>query len=135
MTAGEINKQIIQEGSNSNQVQYPVGSTHAIGFQRPNSFTPQNKSQKDIYGNWSKNAKNWICGPTHQVQQQHIPGYTGHVSGIISENIFAHSYAKCSATVINKRHPVGHDVTPKIRYLSQNKAEFNAKNFRRFGKN
>lgn len=63
-----------------------------------------------------------------------MPGYTGHVAGIISENIFSKSYARCSATAISKSHPKGHDVQPKVRYMSQNKQEYNPKNFRRFGK-
>ena len=24
----------------------------------------------------------WICGPTHELQKQHIPGYSGHVHGL-----------------------------------------------------
>ena len=62
---------------------------------------------------------------------QHIPGYTGHVSGIASENIFGKSYPKCSATAISKIHPIGYDLQPKVRYLSQNRSEYNEKNFRR----
>ena len=40
MTAGEINKKII-EGGGSASLHYPSGSTHALRFQRPN-FTPKN---------------------------------------------------------------------------------------------
>jgi hypothetical protein len=28
--------------------------------------------------------------------QQHIPGYDGHIPGLISENLYAKSYAKCT---------------------------------------
>lgn len=63
-----------------------------------------------------------------------MPGYTGHVLGIQSENVFGKSYAKCTATTINHRNPKGFDVTPKVRYLSATKEDYNAKNFRRFGK-
>lgn len=132
MTAGDINRIIIDAGASATRV-YPKGSTHAERFYRP-GFTPVNKPNKDIFGNWSKLARNWIAGPTHEVCQQHVPGYTGHVPGIVSENIYSKSYARCSATAIGKRHPKGHDVEPKIRYLSQNRQEFNPKNFRRFGK-
>ena len=75
-------------------------------------MTPSNKPNKDVYGNWSKYASNWIAGPTHEVCMQHIPGYTGHVPGVISENIFSKSYAKCTSAAIGKRHPRGHDVPP-----------------------
>ena len=132
MTAGDINRIIIDNGGSAQRV-YPKGSTHAERFYKLN-YTPANKPNKDIFGNWSKFARNWIAGPTHEVCLQHVPGYTGHVPGIVSENVFSKSYARCSATAIGKRHPRGHDVEPKIRYLSQNKQEFNAKNFRRFGK-
>jgi len=132
MTAGDINRQII-DGGRSATLHYPTGSTHAKRFYRVN-YTPANKPNKDIFGNWSRYARNWIAGPTHEVCLQHVPGYTGHVPGVISENIYSKSYARCSATAIGKRHPVGYDVPPKVRYLSQNKQEFNPKNFRRFGK-
>lgn len=103
-------------------------------FYRSKDVAAPNKANKDIFGNHSKKARNWISGPTHEVCLQHVPGYLGHVPGIKSENIFSKSYAKCSATAIGKRHPIGHDVPPEVRYLSQNKQEFNPKNFRRFGK-
>jgi hypothetical protein len=134
MTAGDINRHIVVNGG---IVSYPVpqGSTYAHRFYRPpGAATPSNKPNTDIYGNWSKYARNWIAGPTHEVCKQHVPGYTGHVPGVHSENIFSKSYAKCTATAIGHRHPRGHDVTPKVRYLSQNKQEFNPKNFRRFSK-
>ena len=95
-----------------------MGSTYAMRFYKPKEVAPQNKANKDIYGNWSKFARNWISGPTHEVCLQHVPGYLGHVPGIKAENIFSKSYAKCTAAAIGKRHPVGHDVPPKIRYLS-----------------
>jgi hypothetical protein len=61
-----------------------------------------------------------------------VPGYTGHVPGVVSENIFSKSYAKCTQSAIGNRHPKGHDVVPKIRYQSMTAQEFNSKNFRRF---
>lgn len=109
-----------------------MGSTHTIKFYNLNR-TPANKPNKDIFGNYSRFAQNWIAGPTHNICRQHVPGYTGHVPGIVSESIFAKSYAKCTATAIGKRHPKGHDVPPKVRYLSQQKLEFNPKAFRRIG--
>jgi hypothetical protein len=110
----------------------PTGSTHAIKFYDLNR-TPANKPSKDIFGNHSRYAQNWISGPTHNIVRQHVPGYTGHVPGIISESIISKSYAKCTATAIGKRHPKGFDVVPKVRYLSQHKLEYNPKAFRRIG--
>ena len=134
MTAGDINRQIVDGGGSATR-HYPVGSTYAMRFYKPKEVAPQNKPNVDIYGNFSKFARNWVSGPTHEVCLQHVPGYLGHVPGIKAENIFSKSYAKCTAAAIGKRHPIGYDVIPKVRYVSQNRAEFNPKNFRRFSKN
>ena len=79
---------------------------------------------KLIYGNSSRKAKNWIAGPTHEVQDQHIPGYTGHVPGVVCENLFSKSYARCTASAISGN-------LPKNRFKSVNQKEFSPKNFRR----
>ena len=49
--------------------------------------------------NKSKLANNWIGGPTHEVQNQHIPGYKGHVAGVVAENyeMTGGSFAKTTA--------------------------------------
>jgi hypothetical protein len=44
-----------------------------------------------VYGTRSAKAANWICGPTHKNKNCFIPGYTGHIKGIISENVFGNS--------------------------------------------
>lgn len=132
MTAGDINKHIVVNGGHISYPQ-PMGSTYAHRFYNQ-STTPSNKPNKDIFGNWSKLARNWVAGPTHEVCKQHVPGYTGHVPGVTSENIFAKSYAKCTANAIGHRHPKGHDVAPRVRYTSMTKQEYNPKNFRRFSK-
>ena len=73
-----------------------------------------------MYGNLSRYAKNWINGPNHEIRNQYVPGYTGHIKGLISENLFASSYAYTTAKAIGKKHPIGHDIEPKERFLSQN---------------
>lgn len=132
MTAGDVNRNIVVNGGHTG-FNFPTGSTHGIRFYRQN-MTPVNKPNKNVFGNWSKHAQNWIAGPTHEICMQHIPGYTGHVPGVISENLFSKSYAKCTSSAIGKRNPRGHDVPSHVRYLSLNKQEYNPKNFRRFGK-
>jgi len=96
---------------------------------------PKNKINPEIYGNWSKYAGNWIAGPTHEIKTQHVPGYTGHVKGLVSENLFSKSYAKVTATAISKRHPIGHEGTPKSRFASMQRSEYTPQNFRRFIEN
>jgi hypothetical protein len=51
-----------------------------------------NKS-KEIFGNHSKQAMTWIGGPFNEVRHQHIPGYRGHIKGLIAENIHGNSFA------------------------------------------
>lgn len=29
-----------------------------------------------------QNGSAWIGGPTHSLQRQHIPGYSGHIKGL-----------------------------------------------------
>lgn len=64
-----------------------------------------------------------------------MPGYTGHVKGLVSENLFAKSYAKMTAKAFSKRHPIGADLTPKNRFRSSQREDFANKNFRRFVEN
>jgi hypothetical protein len=130
MTAGDINRQIVTNGGHT-AFSMPVGSTYASRFYNL-SQTPSNKANKDIYGNWSRYARNWVAGPTHEVCKQHVPGYTGHVPGVVSENIFSKSYAKCTSNAIGHRHTKGYDVPPRVRYQSMTTSEYNPKNFRRF---
>lgn len=39
----------------------------------------------------------WVGGPTHNVQDQHIPGYIGHVHSMYAENLHGKSFAKLTA--------------------------------------
>lgn len=79
---------------------------------------PANKVNKDVFGNWSKYSKNWISGPTHEVGVQRVPGYTGHVKGLVAENLFAKSYAKMTSKAFSKRHPIGSELDAKSRFRS-----------------
>ena len=47
-----------------------------------------------MVSNLSKNSKTWMCGPQHETRNQSIPGYTGFIPGVQSENQFSNSYAK-----------------------------------------
>jgi hypothetical protein len=123
------------------EVQRPsinLGSTHTIGFYpgTPGSRSSigKNKPNIDVFGNHSKYAQNWIAGPTHELCLQHIPGYKGHIIGMISENLFAKSYAKCTQVSIGGRNAKGHDLPAKVRFRTISSDEYTEKNFRRFGK-
>jgi hypothetical protein len=82
-------------------------------------------------GNNSKESATWICGPRHSIRQQRIPGYTGFISGMTSENVFSKSYAKATSKSLAGRVVTGADLAPNNRYVSQNAKAFSPKNFRR----
>ena len=60
-------------------------------------YTPYVDKNKQIFGNQSRFAKNWACGPNHMIRNQQVPGYTGHIKGLISENLFSKSYGNSTA--------------------------------------
>ena len=137
-TAGQIKKEIMEDkGQNPLNLEIQKrlsGSIRDAMRLYSDKYTPAVDKNKAIYGNMSRFAKNWVCGPNHEIRNQRVPGYTGHVKGLISENLFAGSYGNCTTCAIGKKHPVGHNVVPKHRFLSQNTSEYTPKNFRRFSK-
>ena len=76
------------------------------------------KMNKDVFGTTSRYSVNWISGPTHQVRRQQVPGYTGHVRGMVNRDSMPKSYAKVTATLFSKKHPIEVDNTPKGRFNS-----------------
>jgi len=50
-----------------------------------------------MLGNRSRNARTWINGPTHEIRNQCLPGYTGFIPSVKAENIFATTYASNTA--------------------------------------
>ena len=82
-----------------------------------------------IFGMRSKEARTWINGNKHQLYPEHIPGYTGHLTGIEPAGkkgcpIFGSSYAKSTAISIKGNYNKDIDVPPEDRYLSVQKKNF-----------
>jgi hypothetical protein len=82
-----------------------------------------------IFSNRSKEARTWISGNKHRLYPEHIPGYTGHVSGIEPAGkkgspIFGMSYAKATSKAIKGEYSKDIDVPPEERYTSIQKASF-----------
>ena len=46
-------------------------------------------------------------GPTHELQRQHIPGYQGHIKGLIAENIYGKNFARGTSECLNNRNEKG----------------------------
>eukprot|EP00824_Muranothrix_gubernata_P018059 TRINITY_DN36943_c0_g1_i1.p1 TRINITY_DN36943_c0_g1~~TRINITY_DN36943_c0_g1_i1.p1 ORF type:complete len:298 (-),score=23.68 TRINITY_DN36943_c0_g1_i1:20-784(-) len=84
------------------------------------------------FGPRSKYGNNWIAGPTHELYNQHVPGYQGHVPGVISENIYSKSFAKTTKKAISGKVEKGMDCCPKKRFTSTATHMFNEKQHRRF---
>ena len=89
---------------------------------------------KDVFGNLSKYSQNWVAGPTHMVRRQQVPGYTGHIRGMVNRDSMSKSYARVTATLFARKHPIDVDNTAKGRFSSTQRDEFRASNNRRFGK-
>jgi len=79
----------------------------------------------------SKTSCTWMNGPTHEIRNQCIPGYTGFISGINSENLYGKSYARNSAKSFKGKIPRGFDHHPSKRYLSNQRSAYKETNFRR----
>ena len=101
---------------------------YAIGQPVRNKSSAANLKANHLkYGNWSKHAPNWICGPNHEIRYQQVPGYTCHVPGLKSENLFGKSYARTTATAnSNKRfnRNIGQRPNSITRYQAHNENEF-----------
>lgn len=66
----------------------------------------------------------WVCGPTHNVQDQHIPGYTGHVHGMYSENLHGRPFSKLTADSLNGRVEAGFIINEDQRFRVNQKEDF-----------
>ena len=130
-TAGCINREICVAGGNEENMGRIALKQSMMGqVDLPNNA----KINKDVFGNHSKYATNWISGPTHQVRRQQVPGYTGHVRGMVNRDSMSKSYARVTAALFAKKHPIEVDNTPKGRFTSTQRDEFKHSNNRRFGK-
>lgn len=82
-----------------------------------------------IFGMRSKEARTWIDGNKHQLYPEHIPGYTGHLTGIEPAGkkgcpIFGTSYSKASAISVKGNYNKDIDIPPEERYLSTQKNSY-----------
>jgi len=68
------------------------------------------------------------------INEQRLPGYTGHIKGLHSENLYSQTYGETTAKAFTGRHPVGHDLSPKDKFQPQTSDTYRMKNFRRFSK-
>ena len=109
-SAGTINREICNSGGieeNMNRLALKES------FMATTHLPPSAKMNKDVFGNSSRYSKNWISGPTHDIRRQHVPGYTGHVRGMVNKGSFSSSYAKVTSNLFARKHPIGAEQTAK----------------------
>jgi len=82
-------------------------------------------------GNMSKTSVTWMNGPMHNIRNQCIPGYTGFVSGVNSENLYGKSYSNNTAKSFKGKITRGFEHEPVKRFVSQNQSSFKEKASRR----
>ena len=97
-------------------MQLQNGSVHNRSRSMLNEDTAGQK--KIILGNRSRDAKTCINGPTHEIRNQCLPGYTGFIPGVKAENIFSTTYAANTARSFANQIPKGHLGSPEERYTS-----------------
>jgi hypothetical protein len=89
------------------------------------NFAKEYKLEEDKnFSNRSKEAKTWIGGAKYSIYPQHIPGYTGQITGVVSSNIIGMNYAKTSAVAIKGEYHKMADVPSDDRYKTQFKKDF-----------
>lgn len=88
-----------------------------------------------MIGNKSKDAKSWINGPTHEIRNQCLPGYTGFIPGVKSENVFSTTYAQNTANSFAKTIPRGADGSPAERFKTVGFDKFSPRSNRRIVEN
>lgn len=89
------------------------------------NFSKDYKLEEDqIFSNKSKDAKTWINGSKYRIYPQHIPGYTAHIPGKESSNIFGKSYSKATAECVKGDYCKKADLPSSDRYQTMNKLFF-----------
>jgi hypothetical protein len=113
-SAGNIQRQILDNKGRSSVYDQTPQEFHTL--QMYSGVIPPFDKNKIIFGNHSRFARNWVCGPNHMINEQRIPGYTGHIKGMQSENLCFNSYGQITAKAFTKRHPIGHDLGAQDKY-------------------
>ena len=144
-TTGESNRQA------GNNFRYTVGARKGMADTGASIFNQAKLTQQmrstsvdgtnempqkvAMRGNMSKTSCTWMNGPTHEIRNQCVPGYTGFVSGINSENLFGKSYSHNTAKSFKGKIPRGINHAPNKRFVSQNQKVYKETNSRRIAEN
>lgn len=88
-----------------------------------------------MIGNHSKDAKSWLNGPTHEIRNQCLPGYTGFIPGIKAENVFSTTYAANTAKSFAQKIPRGVEGSLEERFKTLQSEKFSPLSNRRIIEN
>ena len=136
MTVGATNnhiKSLLTKEPDYSQIYVPSNKPDYTYYNRGYFNADMSKTypleEDKIFSNRSKEARTWICGNKHQLYPEHIPGYTGHVTGIETttkkgSNIFGMSYAKASSIAVKGAYCNQADLPKDERYISEMKDRF-----------
>jgi len=83
-----------------------------------------------MIGNTSKGSVSWINGPTHEIRNQCLPGYTGFIPGVKAENVFSQTYSHATNASFDKKIPRGYN-EQSMRYTTVTGEKFSPGSFRR----
>lgn len=91
----------------------------------------EQEERRMMIGNKSKNATSWLQGPTHEIRNQCLPGYTGFIPGVKAENAFAVTYANNTANSFTNSIPRGAVCSPDERFKTMTGTKFSPQRNRR----
>lgn len=102
-TAGQIKKEILADMGKHSAL---MARLNSFTINRGKMFSNDGKkpNKREIFGNRSRFANNWIAGPQNINM---AAGYAGNIPGLKSENIHGTSAAKCTQKALNKEIPRG----------------------------
>ena len=144
MTVGATNshiKSLLRKEPDYEKTFVPSNKTDYTYYNKDYFSPTMSKSypleEDKIYSNKSKDARTWICGNKHVLYPEHIPGYTGHITGIESNlkkgsNIYGTSYSKASSIAIKGSFCNMIDLPVSERYTSEMKERFQKPRMRSF---
>ncbi len=141
-TTGASNAQAEMTYRSSSNKFNDVGATILSitgGNQRSRSSAVQADTEqperKRMFGTQSKNSCSWINGPTHEIRNQCLPGYTGFIPGVKAENVFSHTYAHTTNSSFNGGIVRGANPQGAHRYSTVTGEKFSPCSFRRIVEN
>ena len=136
LTTGESNKQagfnyVLSKNPNSDQARIAQATANEILMTQSRSMsidgTNERRQKLASLGKKSRDSVTWVNGPNHEIRNQCIPGYTGFISGVKSENVYAKSYSNTTAKSFSNNITRGGNLADVKRFQSSSRKAYNEK--------